>query len=257
VQLASELWLQQVKTHPRSADLRRWAASAIQYCAPEQAEAMLIEAQDEADLGRLYAAAALGITGLSYWNNDPARSDATFRERAFAQKARGVLEVATDKNLLVAAATGLLRDGAILWADGKLDWDYTPLGNSLLARAKAAAPEHITLFALPTGLPERGERPPIAIVVGGNVQQALLTRRSPPVYPANARQHGIQGTVRMSALIGPDGKVVRLYPESGPPELFAASLDTAKTWEYRPSKLNGTPCYVLTQLEVNYILMPQ
>jgi hypothetical protein len=85
------------------------------------------------------------------------------------------LEHATDKDLLVAAAIGLLRDGAILCADGKLDWDYTPLGNSVLTKAKGLAPDAMTLLTLPTTLPARGERPPVTIRVGGNVQLANLT----------------------------------------------------------------------------------
>ncbi len=138
---AGEAWLEQIKVNPGDAEIRRSAVNAIQYCAPEQAEQMLIEGKDESGLGRLYAAAVLGITGESYLNNDPAGSDAAFRARPFAVKARRVLEEATEKDLLVAAAVRLLRDGATLWADGKLDWDYTPLGNALLAKARPLAPD--------------------------------------------------------------------------------------------------------------------
>ena len=134
----ADIWLEQVRKNPGNADIRRNAVSAIQFCSPEQAEQILTEATDAAGLGRLYATAALGVADQLYLSNDSSRSDATLRESPFAKKARQLLEQATDKDLLVAAARTLLRDGATLWADGKLDWDYTAIGNSLLARARSA-----------------------------------------------------------------------------------------------------------------------
>jgi hypothetical protein len=154
----------------------------------------------------------------------------------------------------VAAAIGLLRDGAILCADGKLDWDYTPLGNSVLTKAKGLAPDSMTLLTLPTTLPGRGERPPLTIRVGGNVQLANLTRRVAPAYPPAAREAGIQGTVQMTALLGLDGKVLFLHADDGPSELVPASVDAVRQWEYKPSLLSGRPCYVITRIDVSYTL---
>jgi hypothetical protein len=255
-QRASELWLQQMHKNPGNTEIRREAVDAIQFCTPEKAESILIEAKDDAGLGRLYAAAVLGITGQSYLNGGPAGSDRSLREGQFAAQARRALEEAANPDLLVAGAIGLLRDGAILWADGKLDWDYTAVGNSVLARARAAAPENMTLMTLPTALPTRGERPPMTIRVGGNVQQALVVRNGPPHYPATARAAGIQGTVRLGALIGLDGRVLHLHAESGPPELIPGTLDAVSQWVYKPTTLDGKPCYVVTLIDVNYRLSP-
>lgn len=52
---ACELWIQQVKRNPNSAEIRREAVDAIQYSHPEVAEQMLVEVKDHAGLGRLYA----------------------------------------------------------------------------------------------------------------------------------------------------------------------------------------------------------
>ena len=215
---------------------------------------MLIQANDRSGLGRLYASAVLGITGESYVNSDPAGSDPLLRERPFAIKARRILQEATDKDLLVSAARTLLREGGILWADGKLDWDYTVLGNDVLEKAKGAAPDVITLETLPTTLPARGERPPMTIRVGGNVQQARLIRQVKPVYPAAARAQGIQGVVKMTAVLGLDGKVLNVRTDGGPPELIAASIEAVRQWQYKPTLLNGKPCYILTRIDVNYTL---
>lgn len=254
---ASELWLEQVKRNPGNVEIRRSAVDAIQFCSPEQAEPILIEGKDGAGLGRLYATAALGVTGRSYLNGDPAGSAPAFRERPFAQRARRLLEEATDRDLLVAAAITLLRDGATLWADGKLDWDYTSLGNSLLVKAKAAAPDEIPLLTLPTVLPARGERPPVTLRIGGNVQAAQITRKVAPAYPPSARDLGIQGTVQLTALIGLDGKILYLRADTGPTELVPASIEAVRQWEYRPTLLNGRPCYVETRIDVNYALTPR
>jgi hypothetical protein len=251
---ASEAWLEQVRANPEDPEIRRSAVGAIQYCFPEQAEQMLVEGKDEPGLGRLYAGAVLGITGESYLNNEPAGSDAALRERPFAVKARRALEEATEKDLLVAAAARLLRDGAVLWADSKLDWDYTPLGNALLAKAKALAPDSIPLLTAPTALPAHGERPPGIIRVGGNVQEANLINKVEPAYPPDARHRKTQGTVQLTALIGLDGKILYLHADAGPAELIPGTLEAVRQWEYRPTMLNGRPCYVTTRIDVNYVL---
>lgn len=253
-QHAAALWLEQLQKNPGSAEIRREAVDAIQYCSPDRAETILINANDRAALGRLYAGAVLGITGESYTSNDPAGSDPKYRERPFAEKAQRALETATDAPFLAGAAATLLRDGAILWADGKLDWDYTTMGNALLAKARQENPDNMLLLTLPTALPARGERPPMTIRVGGNVQAANLIRKVVPRYPPSARAAGISGTVRMTALIGLDGAILYLHPDSGPAELMAVSLDAVRQWRYRPTLLNGRPCYVITLIDVNYTM---
>jgi predicted house-cleaning NTP pyrophosphatase (Maf/HAM1 superfamily) len=251
---AADLWVAQVHKHSRDTDILREAVDAIQHCSPEAAETLLTEANDRAGLGRLYASAVLGITGRSYTTNDPAGSDVDYRKRPFALKAQQALESATDEAFLVSAASTLLRDGAILWADGKLDWDYTPLGNTLLARAKEKSPNAMHLLTLPTTLPGRGERPPQTIRVGGNVQADKLISQAKPAYPVAARELGISGIVRMTALLGLDGSILYLRPESGPTELIPASVEAVRQWRYKPTLLNGRPCYVLTLIDVNYTL---
>jgi hypothetical protein len=166
---ASLLWVEQVSKHPSDASIRSEAVAALQYCAPDQAEKLLTEAHDGTGLGALYANAVLGITGETYQYHDPKGSDPTLRQSPFARKAITILESSTDRELLLGATKMLLSRGAVLWADGKLDWDYTLLGNSLLARAKQTDPDDFDLLTLPAALPARGERPPGRIRIGGNV----------------------------------------------------------------------------------------
>jgi TonB family protein len=251
---ASDLWIEQWRRTPSADAIRREAIDAIQYCDPELAEKLLTESGDRAGLGRLYAIAVLGVTGDSYTTNDPAGSDSSLRQTPFAIKARRILEASTDPELVAAAAAFLLRTGAILWADGKLNWDYTELGNSLLTRAKQAGTNRTALLTLPTKLPHPGERPPATLRVGGNVMAASLLRKVQPRYPESARERGIQGSVLLTALIGLDGSILNLEPMEGPSELIPSAIEAVRQWAYKPTLLNGKPCYVVTRIDVNYTL---
>jgi TonB family protein len=196
----------------------------------------------------------LGTLGEEYtgYSGVPSGADPEFRKRPFAMKARQALAETTDPKMLAAAVGTLLMDGGILWADGKLDWDYTPMGIDLLARAKKAAPEAIQLWSLETALPAHGVHPPQTLRIGGNLQAKNLVRKVTPQYPPLAKSLRIQGTVRFLALIGTDGKIKYLKVEQGPKELIQASYEAVRDWEYKPTLYNGRPCYVITQIDVNY-----
>ena len=86
------------------------------------------------------------------------------------------------------------------------------------------------------------------------MQEAQNTRKVPPIYPASARRDGVQGTVQMTALIGLDGKIVYVRADSGPSELIPPSVEAVRQWEYRPTLLNGKPCYVETRIDLNFTL---
>ena len=102
--------------------------------------------------------------------------------------------------------------------------------------------------------PPAADGTPQRIRVGGNVQQDLLISKVTPVYPPLAKQARIQGTVRMSAIIGKDGKVLNLTVVSGHPLLVPAAMESVQQWVYRPTLLNGQPVEVITQIDVNFTL---
>lgn len=248
----AQAWLGQIDKHPKDDSIFRQTIGAIQYCKPETAEKMLIARRDQSGLGQLYSNAVLGLNGEGYASYDPAASLAELRRSEFALRAAKILDNATDPKLLEAAATTMLVTGAEMWADGKLDWDFTPLGLKLLTMARAAGAHSQKMLTLPMTLPQRGERPPPMLRVGGNIQAKNLVRKVTPRYPLAAREQRISGTVRMLALIGLNGAILDLEVVSGPPELIDASLEAARQWLYRPTLLNGKPCYIQTQLDINY-----
>lgn len=82
----------------------------------------------------------------------------------------------------------------------------------------------------------------------------LLISKTAPVYPPEAKQAGISGTVVFQAVIDTTGSVKSLTVVSGPAQLQAAALEAVKTWKYRPYLLNGAPVEVNTTINVIFTL---
>lgn len=99
---------------------------------------------------------------------------------------------------------------------------------------------------------------PGRIRVGGNVQAAQLISRVAPAYPPDARAAGIQGTVEMEAVIGKDGFIhsLQVISTAADPELVNAATAAVRQWRYNPTKLNGMPVEVITQIDVQFTLQP-
>jgi len=89
---------------------------------------------------------------------------------------------------------------------------------------------------------------------GGNITKNSLKHRVNPRYPADARDNGIEGTVRLHVVISTTGKVQQLDIVSGDPILAKAAVDAVRQWEYRPTLLNGEPVEVDTTVDVVFSL---
>lgn len=96
--------------------------------------------------------------------------------------------------------------------------------------------------------------PRLSISVPGEVQAARLIRQIKPGYPPLAKMARIQGTVRLSAVIGTDGAVRELHVVSGPPMLVQPALEAVRQWMYTPTLSNGEPAQVVTTINVNFAL---
>jgi len=90
--------------------------------------------------------------------------------------------------------------------------------------------------------------------VESNIVAANLIKKVIPIYPQIARSAHIQGTVRFTAYIGKDGRILNLKFTSGPPVLVEPASTAVKQWVYRPTLLNGMPVEVITQIDVNFNL---
>ncbi|HUJ22540.1 MAG TPA: M56 family metallopeptidase [Bryobacteraceae bacterium] len=96
---------------------------------------------------------------------------------------------------------------------------------------------------------------PASIRVGSNVQAVKIRVKPVPVYPVAAKQAGIEGVVKLQALIGKDGTVDNLSVISGHPLLVPSALEAVRQWVYEPTMLNGEPVGVETEIDVNYTLV--
>jgi TonB family protein len=96
----------------------------------------------------------------------------------------------------------------------------------------------------------------LRIRVAGNVQEAQIIKRVPPVYPPLARQTKVSGTVKLHVLIDKQGNVTELQAISGHPLLIQSAMDAVKQWQYKPTLLNGRPVLVETEVNVIFDLKP-
>ena len=97
--------------------------------------------------------------------------------------------------------------------------------------------------------------PPKRVVIGANVQAAMLVYGPKPEYPPLAKQARISGTVQLHAIIGPDGFIesLQVIPPAHP-LLAPAAVEAVKQWQYKPTLLNGAPVEVETTIDVSFML---
>jgi TonB family protein len=75
-----------------------------------------------------------------------------------------------------------------------------------------------------------------------------------PLYPPEAKQEHIQGTVHLKAVIGTDGTIRELSVIDGHPLLAPAAIEAVRQWKYKPYFVKGKPVEMETTVTVNYTL---
>lgn len=86
---------------------------------------------------------------------------------------------------------------------------------------------------------------------GTSLQMGHVLSRVEPVYPEAAMQRGIQGTVRIHAVIGRDGTVAKIISASGDPALIPAATSAVQEWRYSQTLVGGQP--VETEEDFNVV----
>ena len=109
--------------------------------------------------------------------------------------------------------------------------------------------------------PTPGDRPAASqtggpLRVGGNIKPPRKLEDVRPEYPPSMRDAGLEGVVRMEALIGVDGRVlsVRALPAQVHPEFTQAAEDAVRQWVFSPTLLNGSPVEVQMAVSVRFSL---
>jgi TonB family protein len=72
-----------------------------------------------------------------------------------------------------------------------------------------------------------------------NLQIGELVNLVEPVYPPDARQARLEGTVKLHVVVGADGEIQSFRTISGPESLAQAAMIAVREWRYRPTLLNG------------------
>jgi periplasmic protein TonB len=90
--------------------------------------------------------------------------------------------------------------------------------------------------------------------ISQGVTQGMLIQRVQPVYPAQARQMRLQGSVQLQAMISKQGNITSVKVLNGDPTLARSAVDAVKQWKYKPYYLNGEPVDIQTQVTVIFKL---
>ena len=93
--------------------------------------------------------------------------------------------------------------------------------------------------------------PPVKRIVSRS-SEALLINKVIPTYPVMAVHSGVQGEVKLHAIIATDGTIQSLSVISGHPLLTGAALEAVRQWRYKPYFLNGQAVEVDTYITVNF-----
>jgi TonB family protein len=72
-------------------------------------------------------------------------------------------------------------------------------------------------------------------------------RRTPCIFAGHA-----PASVRVVAMIAPDGAVEFAHPVSGPSALFPAAVESVRQWTFRPMLRNGRPDYGTALVDVDF-----
>ena len=96
------------------------------------------------------------------------------------------------------------------------------------------------------------------IRLGGDIQAAKLLNKVQPIYPAAAKDAGIEGTVILHAIIGMEGTPLSMEVMNSDvdPELARTAIAAVNSWRYSPTLLNGQPIEVDTTIMVKFKLLP-
>jgi TonB family protein len=75
------------------------------------------------------------------------------------------------------------------------------------------------------------------------------------VYPDSARRIGLEGTVKLQALIGKDGRVEKVEVLKSDNDIFKnAAIDAMKRETFTPAKQNGTPLKLWIVRQISFKL---
>jgi protein TonB len=85
-------------------------------------------------------------------------------------------------------------------------------------------------------------------------EMPVLVTPPRPVYPEEARLHGVEGVVTVRALVSKDGKIPDCFAVDGAALLREAALTAVKAATFKPAQQSGRPVAVWVQIPIRFSL---
>ena len=118
-----------------------------------------------------------------------------------------------------------------------------------------AAPVSATAPAIHPTVPPNLNAAPRTQPPADRLVAAHLIYRVEPFYPKEVLQQRTEGTVKIRATVGQDGRVKNLRVVSGPASLTSAALSAAQYWRYVPALRNGEPIESEEDISIEFHLL--
>lgn len=97
---------------------------------------------------------------------------------------------------------------------------------------------------------------PARICAGGG-QRSKRIHSVVPVYPPSEERQGVTGAVVLQVIIGADGRIVSLSPQSGPDHaLIQSAANAVRQWRYTPTYLDCRPVDFPATIDIIFRLSP-
>ena len=138
-----------------------------------------------------------------------------------------------------------------------------PTSRAKLGAADAPAPSMVGIAAAGAAAPppDLGSAPDLApkpmlqtLNISQGVSRGLLYKKIQPVYPRNALDMRVEGSVELMATVSKTGDITHVKVLNGDSQLTKAATDAVKQWKYKPYLLNGEPVEIQTQVTINFKL---
>ena len=112
----------------------------------------------------------------------------------------------------------------------------------------------IGIALTPSLLLAQSETESSSAIVARGPARAIPLKRVEPAYPANAKAHGIQGLVRVNAIIDREGVPGHFKVVKGHRALIPAALEALKQWRYKPFVIDGKAVEVEASFDINFVI---
>jgi TonB family protein len=174
----------------------------------------------------------------------PATNGSSHADASATRPSRPSDSTTTERN----AATSPARSSETINSSQPAQNSGAPLMLSLpetpISASGSVAIRSRSMVPVPNGEIESAQR-------GRNLQIGQLMNLIEPVYPPQAQQSHLEGTVKLHAVIGADGSIQSLQPVEGPEMLAQSAMTAVRQWKYSPTMLNGKA--IATQEDVTFV----